>query len=137
MNSVGREVSVIAIGIVFPLLTASGVALAAQPTSDHVRMCNDRAAQAGSAQRGGQPGATGPKITTDQMPGQPVPGAAQPGTPSNPTGGRITDSSQPGAPPAASSGTVSPDVLQGMAPTGQSDPAYRQSYVVCMRQLGY
>jgi len=120
------------------MLGAPGMALAAAPKQADVETCNKRAAEAAArTNKGAQPDRTGPKVTTDQLPGQPPPGAVQPGTPSNPTGGRITDSSQPGAPPSGVTGTVAPEVLQGMAAEGKNDAAYQQSYLVCMRQLGY
>jgi hypothetical protein len=101
-------------------------------------LCNKRAAEATArTNKGTQPQQTGPMITTDKTRDQQAPGSIQPGSPTNPTGGRITDSTRPGTPPSAIDGTVSPDVLKGMAPSGQGDTAYQQSYLVCMRQLGY
>jgi len=64
-------------------------------------------------------------------------GEVRPGTGNKPTGGRATDSTHPGAESSAVRGTVSQEVLRGMAPAGQSDSAYQQSYLVCMRQLGF
>lgn len=113
------------------LLAAVGVSFAAAPSNEQAQMCNERAAQAAArTYKGSEPQHTDSSIATNHMRRQPGPGAGQPGAPSTAAGGRITDSSQPG-------GSEAVDVLQGMGAAGRSDPAYRQSYVACMRQLGY
>jgi len=89
--------------------TVAGVAWAATPTQGDMDFCNQKAAQASKATPV-QPGTTSP------------PSTAQPG--SNPTGGRMTDSSQPGTPPSQ----------LGMAPIGETDPAYRQAYLGCINE---
>ena len=90
--------------------TLAGAALAASPTQADMDSCNQKAAQA-SKGGAGQAGA----------------GAATSGTPQpsrNPTGGRVTDSSQPGTPPSA----------LGMAPAGETNQAYRQAYLACLKE---
>jgi hypothetical protein len=118
--------------------TLAGSAWAAEPTKADMDFCNQKAAQV-STPSPVQPGtgmqpATPPPTSglSDSTPGTPVsPGSAQPrpgpGSPqpgNNPTGGRITDSSQPGTPPSA----------RGMASVGETDPAYRQAYLVCINE---
>ncbi len=92
--------------------TLAGAAGAAQPTKGDMDFCNQKAAQVSKA--------------TPMKPGAGT--TPQPG--SNPTGGRVTDSSQPG---------TSPSQL-GMAPIGETEPAYRQAYLACINaspsQLG-
>ena len=90
--------------------TIAGAALAAQPTKDDMDFCNQKAAQVSKA--------TPVKPGTGTTP----PPSPQSGT--NPTGGRITDSSQPG---------TSPSQL-GMAPIGETEPAYRQAYLACISE---
>lgn len=124
------------------LATLAGAALAAQPTKADMDLCNKKAAQVskatpvkpgGGAQREPAPPPTTGRTADSTKPGTPVSpgtpaqpapgtGSAQPG--SNPTGGRVTDSSQPG---------VSPSQL-GMAPIGETDPAYRQTYLACINE---
>lgn len=128
-NAIGIGVGVVALGV-FATFSAEA---ATQPTPEQIQTCNTRAAEAARANKP----TTGPMATTSRMPGQPAPSDVQPGTPTNPTGGRATDSTQPGTPPSAVSGTVSEEVLRGMASEGRSNPAYQQSYLVCMRQLGF
>jgi hypothetical protein len=119
--------------------TLAGAAWAAEPTKADMDFCNQKAAQV-SKPSPVQPGtnvqaATQPPtggLSDSRTPGTPVsPGSAQPrpgpGTPqpgNNPTGGRITDSSQPGTPPSA----------RGMASVGETDPAYRHAYLVCINE---
>jgi hypothetical protein len=129
-NATGIGVGIIALGV----FAAFSAEPATQPTPEQVQMCNTRAAEAVART---SKGTTGPMATTSRVPGQPAPGNVQPGTSGNPTGGRATDSTEPGAPPSAVSGTVSQEVLRGMAPAGQNNQAYQQSYLVCMRQLGF
>jgi hypothetical protein len=113
--------------------TVAGAAWAATPSKADMDFCNMKAAQASKATPvqpstgtmrqpadGSQPG-------TPVSPGtaaQPAPGTGSPQPGSNPTGGRVTDSSQPG---------TSPSQL-GMAPIGETDPAYRQVYVACITE---
>ncbi len=114
---------------------ASG-ALALGPSKADMDSCNLKAAQVTKAtpvqpSTSSQP-ATPPatamqtdtgKPGTPVSPGsatQPAPATPQPST--NPSGGRITDSSPPGTPPSE----------LGMAPIGESDPAYRQAYLACI-----
>ena len=127
----------ILVGTQFLTLTslASG-ALAVSPSKADMDSCNQKAAQVSKATPA-QPSTTSqpaaPPSTAMQSdtskPGTPVsPGpAAQPAPPTpqpgnNPTGGRITDSSPPGMPPSE----------LGMAPIGESDPVYRQTYLACI-----
>jgi hypothetical protein len=91
--------------------TLAGAAFAAPPTKADMDLCNQKAAQVSKATPV-KPGAG----TTSPSP------SSQPG--SNPTGGRVTDSSQPG---------ISPSQL-GMAPIGDTDPAYRQAYLACVNE---
>jgi hypothetical protein len=86
--------------------TLAGAAGAAQPTKGDMDFCNQKAAQVSKA--------------TPMKPGAGT--TPQPG--SNPTGGRVTDSSQPG---------TSPSQL-GMAPIGETEPAYRQAYLACINE---
>jgi hypothetical protein len=94
--------------------TLAGAAFAAQPTKADMDLCNQKAAQVSKATP------VKPGAGTARQPGPPT--SAQPG--SNPTGGRVTDSSQPG---------ISPSQL-GMAPIGDTDPAYRQAYLACVNE---
>jgi hypothetical protein len=114
-NATGIGVGIIALGV----FAAFSAEPATQPTPEQVQMCNTRAAEAVART---SKGTTGPMATTSRVPGQPAPGNVQPGTSGNPT---------------AVSGTVSQEVLRGMAPAGQNNQAYQQSYLVCMRQLGF
>ena len=90
--------------------TVAGAAWAAQPTKGDMDFCNQKAAQVSKA----TPVKPGARTTPPSTP--------QPG--SNPTGGRMTDSSQPG---------TSPSQL-GMAPIGETEPAYRQAYLACINE---
>jgi len=122
MTASTRKASGIGVGIVaLTVFAAFSAEAATQPTPEQIQTCNMRAAEAARTQKG----TTGPMATNSRVPGQPAPGDVQPGTPTNPTGGRATDSTQPGTPPAAVSGTVSGEVLRGMAPEGRSNPAYQ------------
>jgi hypothetical protein len=118
------------------LTSLTGGALAIGPTKADMESCNQKAAQVTKAtpvqpSASGQP-ATPPSTgtpTDTSKPGTPVsPGpAAQPAPPTpqpgnNPSGGRMTDSSTPGVPPSE----------LGIAPMGESDPAYRQAYLACI-----
>jgi hypothetical protein len=90
--------------------TLAGAAWGAQPSKGDMDFCNQKAAQVSK--------------TTPVKPGT---GTVSPSTPqsgSNPTGGRITDSSQPGTSPAQ----------LGMAPIGETEPAYRQAYLACVNE---
>jgi len=90
--------------------TLAGSAWGAQPSKGDMDFCNQKAAQVSK--------------TTPVKPGT---GTVSPTTPqsgSNPTGGRITDSSQPGTSPAQ----------LGMAPIGETEPAYRQAYLACVNE---
>jgi hypothetical protein len=90
--------------------TLAGAAWGAQPSKGDMDFCNQKAAQVSK--------------TTPVKPGT---GTVSPPTPqsgSNPTGGRITDSSQPGTSPAQ----------LGMAPIGETEPAYRQAYLACVNE---
>lgn len=102
-----RSWRVIGIGIL-AMGTLAGAAGAAQPTKGDMDFCNQKAAQVSKATPV-KPGA-----------GTTPPSTPQPG--SNPTGGRVTDSSQPG---------MSSSQL-GMAAIGESDPAYKQTYLACI-----
>ena len=117
----------------------AGAAWAATPSKGDTDFCNQKAAQVSKAtpvQPGAgttrQPAPTGgpadsSKPGTPVSPGtaaQPAPGTGSPQPGSNPTGGRMTDSSQPGTPPSA----------LGMAPIGETDPAYRQAYLACLNE---
>jgi hypothetical protein len=124
------------------LATLAGAALAAQPTKADMDRCNQKAAQVSKAtpvkpgegtQRAPVPPPTTGRESDSTKPGtpvspgtatQPAPGTGSPQPGSNPTGGRVTDSSQPG---------VSPSQL-GMAPIGETDPAYRQTYLACINE---
>ena len=118
------------------LTSLAGSALALNPTKADMDSCNQKAAQVTKAtpvqpSTSSQP-ATLPSTsmqTGASKPGTPVspgpatspaPSTPQPGT--NPSGGRITDSSTPGVPPSE----------LGMAPIGETDPAYRQVYLACI-----
>jgi len=123
-----NRLSIIGIGLL-ATGTLAGGALAAGPSKTDMDFCNQKAAQVSKAspvQPGTKDSASAPKDNT----GGPVaPGTAarpQPGGPqgANPTGGRITDSGQPG---------ISPSQL-GMAPVGETDPAYRQAYLACVNE---
>jgi hypothetical protein len=120
----------------FILTSLAGGALAVSPTKADMDSCNQKAAQVTKAtpvqpSTSSQP-ATPPSTsmqTDASKPGTPVsPGPATqtvPSTPqpsSNPSGGRVTDSSPPGVPPSQ----------LGMAPIGETDPAYRQAYLACI-----
>lgn len=122
--------------------TFVGAALAAQPTKTDVDLCNQKAAQvgkatpvkpgAGTTREPAPPPTTGRQAESNKpgtpvSPGtasQPAPGTGSPQPGSNPTGGRVTDSSQPGIPPSQ----------LGMAPVGETDPAYRQAYLACINE---
>lgn len=93
----------------------AGAAWAATPTKGDMEFCNRKAAEV-SKGTPVQPGAG----TTGQPSAAPTTGSPQPG--SNPTGGRMTDSSQPGTSPSA----------LGMAPVGETDQSYRQTYLACI-----
>jgi hypothetical protein len=86
----------------------TGAVWAAEPSKGDMDSCNQKAAQVSKAT---QPGA-----------GTTPPSTAQSG--SNPTGGRVTDSTPPGIPPSQ----------LGMAPIGETDPAYRQAYLACINE---
>jgi hypothetical protein len=83
----------------------TGAVWAAEPSKADMDVCNQKAAQVTSS-------------------GQPKSGTTPPSTSqsTNPTGGRATDSSQPG---------ISPSQL-GMAPIGETNPAYKQAYLACI-----
>jgi hypothetical protein len=100
---------VIGIGA-FTIGTLVGTVWAAQPSKGDMDFCNQKAAQVSKA----TPVTPGAGTTPPSTP--------QPG--SNPTGGRVTDSTQPGA---------SPSQL-GMAPRGETEPAYRQAYLACINE---
>jgi len=122
--------------------TLAGAAWAATPSKGDMDFCNQKAAQvskatpvqpgAGTTRQPVPPPPTGgpadsSKPGTPVSPGttaQPAPGTGSPQPGSNPTGGRMTDSSQPGTPPSE----------LGMAPIGETDPAYRQAYLVCLNE---
>jgi hypothetical protein len=128
--------------IALTLVILAGAALAAQPTKGDIDLCNQKAAQVSKAtpvkpgvgtQRGPAPPPTTGRSADSTKPGtpvspgtaaQPAPGTGSPQPGSNPTGGRVTDSTQPG---------VSPSQL-GMAPIGETDPAYRQTYLACINE---
>lgn len=120
--------------LTFGSLASGAVALG--PTKADMDSCNQKAAQVTKAtpvqpSTSRQP-ATPPSTdmqTNASKPGTPVspepesqrtPSTPQPGH--NPSGGRITDSSAPGIPPSE----------LGMAPIGEADPAYRQTYLACI-----
>jgi hypothetical protein len=122
--------------------TLAGATLAAQPTKADMDLCNQKAAQVskatpvkpgtGTTREPAPPPTTGRAVDstkpgTPVSPGtaaQPAPGTGSPQPGSNPTGGRVTDSSQPG---------VSASQL-GMASIGETDPAYRQTYLACINE---
>lgn len=118
------------------LTSLTGGALAIGPTKADMESCNQKAAQVTKAtpvqpstrSQPATPPSTGmqadrSKAGTPVSPGpaaQPAPSTPQPGN--NPSGGRMTDSSTPGVPPSE----------LGMAPIGETDPAYRQAYLACI-----
>jgi hypothetical protein len=118
------------------LASLTGGALAVGPTKADMDSCNQKAAQVSKAtpvkpstsSQPATPPATGMQSDTSKpgtpvSPGpatQPAPSTPQPGN--NPSGGRVTDSSPPGVPPSE----------LGMAPMGETDPAYRQAYLACI-----
>ena len=118
------------------LTSLTGGALAIGPTRADMDSCNQKAAQVTKAtpvqpSTRSQPATpSSPSMQPDtSKPGtpvspgpaaQPAPSTPQPGN--NPSGGRITDSSPPGVPPSE----------LGMAPIGETDPAYRQAYLACI-----
>ena len=114
--------------------TVAGVAWAATPTKGDIDFCNQKAAQASKATpvqpSAGTTRQPAPAPTTPGTPvspgtaAQPAPGTGSPQPGSNPTGGRVTDSSQPGIPASQ----------LGMAPIGETDPAYRQAYLACINE---
>src|SRR5262245_35208558 len=118
------------------LTSLAGGALAVGPTKADMDSCNQKAAQVTKAtpvqpstssqpaappSTGMQTDASKPRTPVSPGPSaQPAPSTPQQG--SNPSGGRITDSSPPGVPPSE----------LGMAPIGETDPAYRQAYLACI-----
>ena len=118
------------------LTSLTGGALAIGPTKADMESCNQKAAQVTKAtpvqpstrSQPATPPSTGMQADTSKAgppvsPGpaaQPAPSTPQPGN--NPSGGRMTDSSTPGVPPSE----------LGMAPIGETDPAYRQAYLACI-----
>ena len=126
---------VIGTGLLTLTNLASG-ALALGPSKADMDSCNQKAAQVTKAtpvqpSTSSQPATSSStsmqteanKPGTPVSPGtatQPAPATPQPGN--NPTGGRVTDSSPPGVPPSE----------LGMAPIGESDPVYRQTYLACI-----
>ena len=90
---------------ILAIVALTGAVWAAEPSKADMDACNQKAAQVSNS-------------------GQPRSGTTPPSTSqsSNPTGGRMTDSSQPG---------ISPSQL-GMAPIGESNPAYKQAYLACI-----
>jgi len=118
------------------LTSLAGSALALGPSKADMESCNQKAAQVTKAtpvqpSTNSQPAAppsTGMQTDTSKpgtavSPGpsaQPAPSTPRPGN--NPSGGRLTDSSPPGVPPSE----------LGMAPIGETDPAYRQAYLACI-----
>ena len=101
-----NRASVVGSGLLIGTLACS--AFAASPSKADMDYCNQKAAEVSKAS---------PVSPSAKPPSTGTPGA-------NPSGGRITDSTQPG---------VTPSQL-GMAPVGESDPAYRQAYLACINE---
>jgi hypothetical protein len=139
------------------LLAFAGLAEAAGPTQTDFDACN-RAAQAMAANPSAAP-ATGREGNT--KPGTPVsPSAApdtktpspapesgdtttRPGTPVSPSAAP-TDAPKTPPPPSTtgmtsgtSSASTSDQLSRGMSASGQSDPAFKQAYMDCMKRRGF
>jgi hypothetical protein len=102
----------IAVSVVTSLLLASSAAVGGgAPKQTDVDACNQEAAMPGSGPSGGQ------------------------GSPQN----RPLDSTtgQPGMKKDMHPTSPTSDLLKGMAPLGQTDPAYRASYLECLKKRGY
>jgi hypothetical protein len=138
------------------LLIFGSVADAARPAQADFDACN-REAQARAASPSAAPATGG---DTASKPGTPVsPSAApatetpqtpsptsttrgdsdtKPGTPVSPSAAPSTETPQAPSPSGVSGASpASDDLSRGMAAAGQSDPAFRQAYMECMKQRGF
>jgi hypothetical protein len=106
------------------LFLTAGVAVAAGPPKQaDVEACNKEAA----SMRKGKSSAT-------------APGSATPG--SGPSGGQGSTQNRPmdsttGQQGKSGDSKRSSEITKGMAPAGESDPAYRASYLECLKKRGY
>lgn len=106
------------------LLLTAGVAVAAGPPNQaDVEACNTEAASVRK----------GKSATT-------APGSAVPG--SGPSGGQGAAQNRPldsttGQQGKSGDSKSSSEITKGMAPAGESDPAYRASYLQCLKKRGY
>jgi hypothetical protein len=118
-----------AVSVVAGVLLTAGVAVGMPPKQADVDACNKEAA---AMKQGKSPSM--------------APGSATPGT--GPAGGQGTIQNRPmegttgqqgGTTKKESMSTTPPasDVLKGMAPVGETDAAYRTTYLECMKKRGY
>jgi hypothetical protein len=140
-TSTGTIVMMLGVG----LLAFTGRAEAAEPTRADFDACNREA----QARTGSPSAAPSTERDTTAKPGTPVSPSAAPETktPSPPpSGGSATKPGTPVSPSAAPSTdapktppppSTSDRLSRGMGQAGQTDPAFKQAYVDCMKRRGF